>query len=205
MKKPKLRELGEAIRSLLSPAFTTRFPAVPAPAPPAYRGKGKFHDEQCIGCGACAEVCPADAIEVIDNITDDTPMRTLIRHDDICIFCGQCQSLCTTEQGIECTPEYELSTFDRATCAVSVQKELVLCRLCGETITTKDHLRWLADKLGTKRYANPTLILIKEAQLGLLPPETAPPPRPHEPDRGDTMQVLCPHCRRQVILKEIWG
>lgn len=203
MRKPKLRELREAITSLFSPAFTHRFPHVPAPAPPAYRGKGKFHDDKCIGCGACAEVCPADAIEKIDDPNSSPPIRTLIRHDDICIFCGQCQALCTTEEGIECTTEYDLATFDRATCAVSVQKELFLCNMCGEVITTKDHLRWLADRLGAKRYTNPTLILVGEERLNLLPTDQGAAQSPA--DRSHIMQVLCPHCRRHVLLREVWG
>jgi len=203
MKKPKLRELKEAITSLVSPAFTTRFPYEPAPAPPAYRGKGKFNEEKCIGCGACAEVCPADAIDKIDDLSVTPPVRRLVRHDDICIFCGQCQALCTTEEGIECTNEYELSTFDRSTCEVSIEKELLLCNMCGEVITTKDHLRWLADRLGVKRYTNPTLILIAEEKLELLDGESARTETP--PDRSDIMRILCPHCRRHVLLREVWG
>jgi len=203
MKKPKLRELGEAIKSLISPAYTTKFPLESAPAPDAYRGKGKFHDDKCIGCAACAEVCPADAIEKIDDVSVSPPMRTLIRHDDICIFCGQCQDLCTTEEGIECTCEYELSTFDRATCAVSVQKELVICNMCDKIISTKDQLRWLANRLGAKRYTNPTLILIEQEKLNLVGADTFRPDQP--PDRSDIMRVLCPHCRRHVILQEVWG
>ena len=203
MRKPKLRELREALKSLISPAFTTKWPGAAAPAPPAYRGKGLFHEDKCIGCGACAEVCPADAIEKIDDPNRTPPMRTLIRHDDICIFCGQCQALCTTEDGIECTNEYDLATLDLSTCAVSVRKELFLCNLCGGVITTKDHLRWLAEKLGPKRYTNPTLILVGEAKLGLVEDEGG-----HEEgsaDRSDIMRVLCPHCRRQVVLREVWG
>ena len=203
MRKPKLRELGEAVKSFISPAFTSRFPSEPAPAPPAYRGKGKFHEDKCIGCGACAEVCPADAIEKIDDPTTSPPKRTLIRHDDICIFCGQCQALCTTEEGIECTPEYELSTTDRRTCAVSIEKELFLCSMCGAVITTKDHLRWMADRLGPKRYANPSLILVAEEKLNLATTESGE--KDPVPDRKQIMQVLCPHCRRHVLLKEIWG
>ena len=204
MKKPKLRELREAIKSFVSPAYTTRFPFEPSPAPPAYRGKGKFHEDKCIGCSACAEVCPADAIEKIDDLTATPPTRTLIRHDDICVFCGQCQALCTTEEGIECTSEYELSTFDRATCAVSVQKELVLCNMCGEVITTRDHLRWLADRLGAKRYTNPTLMLIGQEKLQLLDAD-ADVSDSGSPDRSDIIRLLCPHCRRHVLLREVWG
>ena len=205
MKKPKLRELKEAVKSFISPAFTTRFPLEPAPAPPAYRGKGRFDEDECIGCGACAEVCPADAIEQIDDPDAPTPTRTLIRRDDICIFCGQCQDMCTTERGIECANEYELSTLDRATCAVSIQKELVLCDMCRAIITTKDHLRWLAKKLGAKRYANPTLMLIAEERTESQPAATTLPRPDISADRGDIIRVLCPHCRRHVLVREAWG
>jgi len=203
MKKPKLRELREALKSLFSPAYTTKFPYEPAPAPEAYRGKGKFHEDKCIGCCACVEVCPADAIEKVDDLSSTPPTRTLIRHDDICIFCGQCEALCTTGEGIECTNEYELSTLDRSTCAVFVQKELVICSMCDEVIGTKDHLRWLANRLGAKRYTNPTLILVGQENLGLIDEDTSRPDMP--PGRSDIMRVLCPHCRRHVLLREVWG
>ncbi len=203
MKYPKLRELREALKSFISPAYTSKFPVEPHVAPDAYRGKGKFHEDICIGCGACAEVCPADAIEKFDEPNANPPIRVLVRHDGACIFCGQCQALCTTEGGIECTNEWELSTLDLSTCDVKIEKELALCNLCGAIITTKDHLKWLAKKLGTKRYTNPTLIMIGEENLGLQGEETKRSDSP--PNRSDIMQVLCPHCRRHVLLSEVWG
>jgi NAD-dependent dihydropyrimidine dehydrogenase PreA subunit len=43
---------------------------------------------KCDGCGACAEVCPVDAITVIDKATVD---------DDTCIDCGTCVDECPTD------------------------------------------------------------------------------------------------------------
>jgi len=204
MRKPKLRELVEAVRAVVAGPYTHPFPAQPSDPPPAYRGKGKFNEDECVGCGACAEICPAGAIEVVDRPEADPTMRAVIRYDDRCVFCGQCQALCTTGKGIECTNEYDLATFDRATCAVEINKELVLCEMCGAVLTTRDHLRWIAEKLGTKRYASPTLILTAERELGLVADE-APRSDDVPTGRSDILRVLCTECRREVLLREVWG
>ena len=204
MRKPKLRELLEAVRSATHRPFTYAFPAKPSPPPPAYRGKGKFNEDDCIGCGACAEVCPAGAIEVIDRPQLSPPTRTIVRRDDRCIFCGQCQSLCTTGKGIECTAEYDLATLDRESCAVSVNKELELCEKCGAVIGARDHLRWTARRLGAKRYANPTLMLVADRDLD-LPNDEAERQADVPTGRSDILRILCGECRREVLLREIWG
>jgi hydrogenase-4 component H len=48
-----------------------------------------------VGCGACAEVCPSQCIDIVDG-----EKRKFTLHLDSCIFCGQCQANCITEKGI---------------------------------------------------------------------------------------------------------
>ena len=204
MRKPKLRELGEAIKAVLSGPYTHPFPAAPSPAPPAYRGQGQFDEDNCVACGGCARVCPADAIDIVDRVDEDPPMRAIVRHDDKCIFCGQCEAQCLTGKGVHMTEVYDLATLDRSTSTVSLEKELALCEVCGVVISAKAHLQWVARKLGAKRFANPTLILTAEGALQLVGPESAR--RPDVPlGRSDIVRVLCPKCRRGVVVSELWG
>lgn len=203
MRTPKVRELQEAVRSLFSRPITTRFPAEPAVVVEGFRGITRFDERTCIGCGACAQVCPAGAIQVVDDPGSHPPTRTLSIRYDVCIFCGHCGLNCTTGTGISNTKEYELIAFDRSTMASSVEKELVLCEECHEPISTRDHILWTAEKLGVKRFANPTLALVAERTLGLVDETPAPPPDPSL--RPNAVRVMCPKCRRTSLVAELWG
>jgi hydrogenase-4 component H len=204
MKKPKLRELREAVKALIQGPATIRFPAEPYEPPEIFRGKPKYYEEDCIGCKACSEVCPSQCIDVIDDTEADTPVRRLNLNTDACIFCGQCELYCTTEKGIRLSTEFDLTVLDRGECVESVEKELVLCEVCRAVIGCRDHLLWIAERLGAKRYANPTLILLSDDEMGLVHTEgERDPSRPL--DRSDTMRVLCPKCRRATVLREAWG
>lgn len=204
MRKPKLRELAEAVRAFFRGPYTLPFPAEPAPLPEAFRGAPRYHEEDCIGCAACFEVCPAKAIHKEDDLTASPPVRRLTIHLDECIFCGQCQLYCTTEKGVTQSHDYDLATLDRSELRESVEKELLLCEVCGAVVGTKEHLLWIARKLGAKAYANPTLILVSEAESA---PAVKESPRPKEAalERGDFMRVLCPKCRREVLVEDLWG
>ena len=65
MRKPKLRELKEAITAVVKGPYTSTFPFTPLEPAEAFRGQPEYHEEDCIGCGACAEVCPARTIDII--------------------------------------------------------------------------------------------------------------------------------------------
>lgn len=102
------------------------------------------------------------------------------------------------------TTEYDLACFDRTQAVESVEKELVLCEVCGVVIGAREHLLWVAERLGAKRYANPTLILLADGELGLVSGQPARE-RDRPLDRSDTMRILCPKCRRATVLRETWG
>jgi hydrogenase-4 component H len=206
MKYPKLRELREAVRSLFSKPYTSKFPFEPHEPFDGYRGKPRYFEDFCVGCRTCAEVCPAGAIRVIDpkspvEQTDSVPVRRLEVWYDMCNFCGNCQAHCITEKGIQLTKQYDMACFDRKGAMESIELELAVCDLCHDVITPKSHLRWLAGRLGTLAYGNPTLLLTSQREL--IPIESGIPGE--ELRRPDIFKILCPKCRHEVMLKDIWG
>ncbi len=204
MKYPKLRELVEAIKALIMGPYTSKFPFKPHQPFEKFRGKPTPDDEWCIGCDACFSVCPASAIEIIDD--KETAMRKVVWHYDRCIFCGSCEAYCTTEKGVHLSQEYDLAVFDRSTLFSEVKKELVLCSDCGHIIGTKDHLLWLARKLGPLAYGNFPLILTVQKELQIAKEEAELPAGISvPPDRSDIFRILCPRCRHTVELFDQYG
>lgn len=203
MRYPKIRELKEAITAVVKGPYTHPFPKEPTPVPDNLRAAPKYNADLCIGCGACAEVCPARAIKVEDVLDGDKPIRRLTCNYGNCIFCGECALHCTTEEGIQLTTEYELSYFEESEALETIEHELVLCEICGGIIAPKAQLTYLYRKLGTLAYSNPTVYLSQNKELELLSEIS---PRDDRPvGRWDIVRITCPHCRRNVILKEEWG
>jgi len=135
MKYPKLRELKEAIRALIKGPYTSKFPYEPHKPAERFRGRSEFHQDDCIGCGACAQVCPAGAIEM----KDERGKRILTVNWNLCIFCGQCQANCPTSKGIMLSNEFDLATTEkRSELKQEIKKELVCCSCCREVIAPKE-------------------------------------------------------------------
>lgn len=200
MRKPKLRELGEAIRAIFTGPFTSKFPFKPSPAAPTFRGKIEFNEDKCILCGGCVEVCPANARAQEDDKIKG--IRREIHYQERCIYCGQCVAYCTTKEGIKHTQEYDLAKIKNEGYDNAIEKELILCERCGEVITTRAHLLWIAKRVGELAYANPNLFLVLSQEYG---EEAVLKSADAAPYRSEHLKFLCPACRRSVYLNEIWG
>jgi hydrogenase-4 component H len=200
MKYPKLRELGEAIKALIKGPYTSSFPKEPHTPHPNFRGQPKFDEEKCLGCLACEEVCPVDAIGHEDSVGQNgEAVRTMIHYTDTCIFCGQCEAACIADhEGIKASSEWELSFFDRAKAYETIQKELQLCEMCGAPIACKDHLKWISQRLGELTYSSPTLYLSRLKGLGILDENIISGVA--DEGRSDRAKVLCARCRRETTL-----
>ncbi len=61
----------------------------PVGVPEGFRGKITYNNESCTGCGLCARVCPAHALEV------NRDEKCLTVYVGQCIACGQCTEACS--------------------------------------------------------------------------------------------------------------
>lgn len=190
------RILKQAVLAVFSPAFTTRFPAEPFVPQDAFRGRPRFYADGCTGCGACAQVCPPKCIDVIDDLESTPPKRILVQHLDACIVCGQCERYCPTQKGIRMSHEWDYAGFAPADFEERIEKELVLCEVCGDVLAPADQLYWLAERLGPMSFANPTLAMFSGQRLGYVEAGVRNPSTTTL--RADRMAIQCPRCKRKT-------
>jgi formate hydrogenlyase subunit 6/NADH:ubiquinone oxidoreductase subunit I len=205
MRKPKLRELKYAVQALIKGPYTSKFPKAPATVPEHFRGVPTYVPEECVGCGACGQVCPAGAITIVDEYREDKKrmVRRIERNWGSCIMCSQCFAYCITKKGIMLDKDFDKSTTDPADFIDTHDKELLFCEHCGNPITTVDHVRWMTDKLGELAYGNQTFMMARHKALNLV--QDTVPRADRDFERGDFMRALCPNCRAAYILSDEWG
>jgi len=192
--QPRILKL--ALKSLFSRPYTVKFPAGNYEPIPEFRGRPRYDKDECIGCGACAEVCPANCIDLVDDTDADPPQRRLVQHLDQCVCCGQCERYCTSEKGIRLTNEYDFAGFKREDFEDKVEKSLLLCEDCGCVIAPVDQIRWLIKRLGPLAFANPTLMVLSHKEISVV--DSGISPDPEHPGRGSRVSIQCPRCRRKT-------
>lgn len=199
MKLPKLRELKEAIIAIFSKRYTTEFPKKPQEAAEGFRGKPVPDDEWCMGCEACSEACPTEAI-----LIEDAPgkeKRTITRLYDRCIFCGECESVCPQESpGVVLTKEYDFCDYTKDNMKAVQEFKLIVCSKCGKPVAPEKQLKETARRMGPALAStNPELILVHQNSMGLHQPPTR---KRKQETRADIFEFLCPSCRHKVYTTE---
>ncbi len=197
--KPKIREIIEAVKALIKGPYTSKFPKAEHVAHKNFRGQPKYNEEKCVGCLACVSVCPVEALAFEDSTDPADPKRKMIHYTDTCIFCGQCEANCLADkEGIKLSTDWELSFFERKEAEESIEKELQLCECCGDPIACKDHLKWIAERLGELTFSNPTLYLTRLKELGIVDENIISAMKDY--GRSDRVKIVCARCRRESTL-----
>jgi hypothetical protein len=96
------------------------------------------------------------------------------------------------------TNEFIAVGYQREDFEERVEKQLLVCEVCGEQLAPLDQLRWLVRRLGPLAFTNPTLMLMAGRDLGLV--GRAVKTVGAEVHRADRLRIQCPKCRRATAL-----
>jgi formate hydrogenlyase subunit 6 len=107
---------------------THAYPLEPMPVDKNFRGKPEHNPQQCIGCAACVNACPSNALTVeTDLATGELAWQFNLGR---CIFCGRCEEVCPTA-AIKLSQEYELAVWKKEDFLQQSRFAICHCRVCS--------------------------------------------------------------------------
>jgi formate hydrogenlyase subunit 6/NADH:ubiquinone oxidoreductase subunit I len=109
---------AEVLKNLLKKPFTKRYPKEKVKPQERYRGKLTVKWKDCIACGLCRMICPADAITLgmkVEEIKSGKITYKKILHPiksinmGRCVSCGLCVDICPVKI-ISFTNKFEMTS-----------------------------------------------------------------------------------------------
>jgi formate hydrogenlyase subunit 6 len=116
---------------------TGSYPLEAIAVDPNFRGKPEHNSQQCIGCAACINACPSNALSAE---TDLAAGQQVWRFNlGRCIFCARCEEVCPTA-AIRLTQQYELATWNKADFLQEARFPLCYCRQCSRPFAVQKEI-----------------------------------------------------------------
>ncbi|KAA8996887.1 4Fe-4S dicluster domain-containing protein [Affinibrenneria salicis] len=124
-------------KALKTGVVTEAYPLQPVAVDPNFRGKPQHNPAQCIGCAACVNACPSNALTVSTDIANERLnwQFNLGR----CIFCGRCEEVCPTA-AIKLSQEYELAVWNKDDFLQQASFDLCNCRVCAQPFAVQKEI-----------------------------------------------------------------
>lgn len=110
-----LKGMMMTLRYLFKKKYTINYPYEKSTVSTIYKGEHALQkysngEEKCIGCKLCEIVCPAQAIIIETNVSENGTRRTTRYDIDMtkCIYCGLCEESCPVDAIVQ-SNNYEFS------------------------------------------------------------------------------------------------
>lgn len=130
--------------------------------PVGFRGDPHVDQGKCVGCSACAHVCPADAIA----IEDGEAWRVVRFMRQACVFCASCQEVCPTK-AVELRSGDPMWSRERGASRSEARLPLARCTICGRGFLPEAQIEWAMKTVSAKRALTPGDRVALEGRLGI--------------------------------------